>query len=226
MKNDERENHGRLFLRYRQTGETAAFETLLEAYRVPLHSYLTRMLGRRDRAEDAFQEVWLRIVRRAETYDEHGQFSSWLFRIAHNYCLDEYRRSGRDMTIQEPETGTESSFWSTIPDSREPHADEELYAKELQAQIDKAVESLPPRLKEIYLLRTVAEVPFKELATMFDCPLGTVLGWMHQAMKRLREHLIETGSVPEGWTEKSEKRPKRTKQGRGAEFVSLPCTEQ
>ena len=61
---------------------------------------------------------------------------------------------------------------------------------------------------------------------MFDCPLGTVLGWMHQAMKRLREHLIETGSVPEGWTEKSEKRPKRTKQGRGAEFVSLPCTEQ
>ncbi len=195
MTPDERKEHGAWFLRYREQGDMAAFERLLDAFKAPLLGYLTRMLGNPNRAEDAFQEVWLRAIRRADSYEEQGQFSSWLYRIAHNYCLDEFRRQGRENTVQEPEMESDVSFWSTLADPGGVRADERIYEQEIQRCIDEAVERLPERVREIYLLRTEAEVPFKELAEMFDCPLGTVLGWMHQAMKRIRKHLLDSNIV-------------------------------
>lgn len=197
MTPDDKKHHGTLFVRYRSIGDTAAFAALVEVFRVPLHTYLRKMLGNEERAEDAFQEVWLRVVRRADSYEEQGLFSSWLYRIAHNYCLDEYRRQGREQTISEPDLGSDISYWSTVPDERMARPDEQLIEREIQECLDQAVEALPPRLKEVYLLRSVSEVPFKELAELYDCPLGTVLGWMHQAMKKIRNHLLANGIMAE-----------------------------
>ena len=197
MTPDDKKEHGALFVRYRTAGDVRAFETLVECYRIPLHTYLTRMLGRPERAEDAFQEVWLRVIRRADTYEEQGQFSSWLYRIAHNHGLDEYRRQSRENTVTEPDMGPDVSFWSTVPDPQSTSPAEHTFEREVQACIEDAVAALPQRLRDIYLLRTVSDVPFKELAVMLDCPLGTVLGWMHQAMKRIRNHLAARGVVDE-----------------------------
>ena len=172
MTSDDKKEHGALFVRYRKAGDVRAFETLTRYYRIPLHTYLTRMLGRPERAEDAFQEVWLRVIRRADTYEEQGQFSSWLYRIAHNYCLDEYRRQGRENTVTEPDLGTDVPYWSTVPDTRTAAPDEQAYEEEVRLRIEEAVAALPERLKEIYLLRTVSDVPFRELAVMFECPMG------------------------------------------------------
>lgn len=184
--------HGQLFIRFREEGDLRAFETVMDIYHKPIFNYLMRMLHRREEAEDALQEVWLKVIRQKESYKEQGNFSSWLYRIAHNYCVDHYRKQSTRLASEEVvETVEGDAILSLLP------ADGPSPFDALEAQIDderleEAVAKLPDALREVFLLRAVHETPFKEIAEIQGAPLGTVLSRMHQAVNSLRRMLKPT----------------------------------
>ncbi|MFH1742230.1 MAG: sigma-70 family RNA polymerase sigma factor [bacterium] len=192
----EKQEHGRLFCRYRERGDIEAFERLLREFEGPLYSYLLRFLRNPTEAEDALQEVWLKAIRRAESYRERGQFSSWLYRIAHNHCLDILRRRGK-LVEMEPETEQrDTSVWPDGSSELTKDPFEVLEERELLAYLDREVAKLPPALQEVFVLRTSSELSFREISEILGCPLGTVLGRMHQATIKIRTRFKATGLTP------------------------------
>ena len=184
-------NFGELFIRYRERGDVQAFERILEYFNRPIFNYLLRMLHKREEAEDALQEVWLRVIRQQQSYKEQGHFSSWIYRIAHNFCLDLFRKQKR--TPKEEVIGNTEENLAILDmvaaTDLTPLA--EMLEKECAERLEWAVNQLPPLIREVYLLRSVHEIPFKEIVGIQGCPLGTVLSRMHLAITKLKGLLSE-----------------------------------
>lgn len=195
---EEKREHGRLFCRYRDRADIGAFERLLKEYEGPLYSYLLRFLRNPADAEDALQDVWLKAIRRADSYDERGQFSSWLYRIAHNHSLDILRRQGRMVGLNEDTERSEPSHWSERFAEQLKSPFEVVEQRELLGYLDGATATMSPAIREVFVLRMSAELSFREISEILECPLGTVLGRMHQAVLRIRKRFEEMGLIPAG----------------------------
>lgn len=166
-------------------GDNDAFDTLYERYKRPLYAYLNRLLaGRRDQADDLFQQTWLRIIANMRQYECRQRFLSWALRIAHNLAIDSFRRNERDAESPLPEEPdrllrTEVEPW------------QQLDRSELAATIDRALKSLAPELREVFVLR-LEKVSFREIAEIQGCSINTALGRMHYALKNLQRILRQT----------------------------------
>jgi len=164
-------------------GDTVAFSKLINNYRTRLFTYLLRLTRDRMTAEDLFQETLIRVWKGIKIYKEHQKFSSWLFTIAHNVAIDELRtKKLREMTFPIDE-GIETTAGIT------PHT--ELVALETRLSLERVVDALPENQKRVFLLRQHSNMPFKEIASVLNQPLNTVLGHMHYAVKKLKESLRE-----------------------------------
>ncbi len=191
MNQDAQPEYGATFLRYRDQGDMDAFERILDAFHRPLFSYLMRMLKSREDAEDALQEVWAKVIRQRDSYKDQGKFSSWLYRIAHNHCLDQYRRKSTRTESQELVETDDGLQWLDIVSSEGHSPMEALEEQEQLQHLETAIEQLPERIREVYILRAVHDLPFKEIAGIQDSPLGTVLSRMSQAVSKLKQLLME-----------------------------------
>ncbi|MDX9755480.1 MAG: sigma-70 family RNA polymerase sigma factor [bacterium] len=180
------EDQGALFLLYRDKGDVSSFERLMDYFAKPLFSYLVRYLRNRYEAEDALQEVWLKVIRQKHTYQEQGSFSAWIYRIAHNHCLDLFRKKAcrtDDREIVEDEEG--GAVLDRLPGSFSTPF-ETMVENEIISQLEAEIALLPDLIREVYILRAVQGVPFKEIADIQKAPIGTVLSRMHQAVQRLK----------------------------------------
>lgn len=193
---EEKREHGRLFCRYRDRNDVSAFEYLLRKYEKPLYTYLLRFLRNPVLAEDALQDVWLKVIQHADSYDEHGLFSSWLYRIAHNHSLDILRRQGRTVELQDEMAPGGCNGRSGGPSEQARNPFDVLEERELLAFLQEAASELSPPIREVFLLRTTADLSFREISEVLDCPLGTVLGRMHQAVQKIRRRFEEMGLIP------------------------------
>lgn len=159
-------------------GDDRAFDALYHRYRLPLYSYINRLLcGRRDQADDVFQQTWVKAVRNLPRYTDRMRFLAWLCRIAHNLVMDFYR-SG-DNAMQE------------LPEHLEAHSCqplEQLNRELLESALQEALERLPAEQREIVRLRNEG-VSFKEIASRQGIGLNTALGRMHYAVQNLRRML-------------------------------------
>lgn len=189
---------GGLFLRYREEGDLSAFQSLMEALHRPLFNYLLRLLHNRDNAEDALQEVWFKVIRQRASYNEQGHFSSWIYRIAHNHCLDLFRQQGH-MRMEErmDNRGEEEGDILERIAASEPSPRESLNEKERLALLEDAIGRLPETIREVYILRAVHDISFKEIAEIQNAPLGTVLSRMHQAVNYLKKWIAESPASAE-----------------------------
>lgn len=187
---DNRE-HGTLFIQYRDKGDLSAFQVLLDIYNKPLFNYLLRLLRRTEDAEDALQEVWFKVIRQAHTYTDQGRFSSWIYRIAHNHSMDVFRR-GNHFPLEE-ESGDPEHGESRLDrlESGNPSPRDLLMEQERYDLLEAAVGQLPEAMREVYILRAMNDVPFKDIAVIQNAPLGTVLSRMHQAVQRLQKVIAE-----------------------------------
>ncbi len=176
-----------------KSGEAGAFDCLLERYQGPLFAYLLRMTGRREAAEDLFQETFVRVLRGLPGYEHRGQFKPWLYRLASNLCVDHFRREGRRPAVSldaETSDGETGSLLSMLPSQGE-RPDKSTAEAQFLAALAAAVARLPEGQRQVYLLRTVSELSFREIADLLGCPLGTALGRMHDALGKLRQMLGE-----------------------------------
>ena len=171
-----------------QGGSSEAYGLLIDRYGRRLYGYFYRATGSHHDAEDLLSELLVRLVRRLESYDDRGRFEPWLFRIAANMVRDRIRRfktKPRPASLsQDDATGT------AMVDRLEgdhPGVDAGALAAEASEELQRALEKLDETTRQMILLRHFAEMSFKEIAAVFDAPLGTVLARVHRGIKSLRE---------------------------------------
>jgi len=170
-----------------KAGSAESFGQLLEAYGPRLYGYFLRATGNTHDAEDLLGEMWLKLVKRLTSYDERGRFEPWLFRIAANMVRDRIRRlRARPRAVSlSAEDSDGRHLPDVLPGKSEP-VETGLLAKESSQQLRRALAGLDETTREMVLLRYFGELSFRELAAMFDCPLGTVLAKVHRALKAMR----------------------------------------
>lgn len=166
-----------------RANDRTAFGGLINNYRKQLFSYLLRMCGDRMQAEDLFQETMIRVWKGISKYKEQNKFSSWLFSIAHNVTMDSIRSNKvRERLIHINENDDPGSVHN-------PHS--EFVANEMKEIIMRSIDDLPDKQKQVFLLRQHSDMSFKEIASLTNEPLNTVLGHMHYAVSKLRKKLSE-----------------------------------
>lgn len=181
-----------LMLRYRD-GDSRAFEQLLLRYRRPVYLFVLRLVGMGNTAlaEDLTQETFLRVVKHARSYEQQARFRTWLYTMARNLCVDALRRARhrRAQSLDAPmhEEDRETLLEHTADTS--PAVDRRVIGHELQQRIQQAVASLPEDQREVFLMREVAELQFKEIAAIVGIPENTVKSRMRYALEKLREAL-------------------------------------
>jgi RNA polymerase sigma-70 factor (ECF subfamily) len=183
-----------LMLKYAK-GDVGAFERLLERHRRPLFGYLCRMLKNRELAEDTFQEVFLRVMNARTHYKKTAKFSTWLYRIAHNACIDALRRGSYRKTesLSAPANAAGDSDFAlqdAIP-SPNPGPDVEFDRKQFSQTLKKCIARLNPDQREVFALRQYQDIPFREIARVTGVTESTAKSRMRYALKALRAMLIE-----------------------------------
>lgn len=177
-----------------QAGEAEAFEVLLGRYERPLYNFILRSVRDPERAADLVQEVFLRVIQRSEQFQGQSKLSTWLYSIARNLCIDHGRRMvfRRHRSLDAPTSAEEGA--RTLGDqvaAATPEADRDAIARRLREEIALAVEALPDEQRDVFLMRQVQGLPFKEIADIVGVPENTVKSRMRYALERLQEALAE-----------------------------------
>jgi RNA polymerase sigma-70 factor (ECF subfamily) len=166
-------------------GDERGFARLYEKYKNRVFGFLIRMTGDREVTEDLMQETFFAALRNVEQFDPKRNFLSWIFGIAHKRTIDYFRHAKVENEHREDTYGSVGSKIE-LPDSS-------LSNKRTRAIINEAVEKLDPLQREVFLLREVGGVAFKDIATIMGCPLNTALGRMRLALKNIRKELEKRG---------------------------------
>ncbi len=179
--------HTRALITAARVGAEGAWEDFLAAYGRRLYGYFFRATGSHHEAEDLLGEIMLRLVRKMGEYDDRGRFEPWLFRIASNLVRDRIRRSRASQTVMSLESGDDeqAGLGETVSGPASP-VDAGLLAGEDRDALSEALEKLPERSRQMVLLRHFGDMSYKEIAEIYDCPVGTVLARVHRALKTLR----------------------------------------
>jgi len=178
---------GKLLERYKQ-GDTDALGELVELYRRPLYGFILRMTEGDGAADDIFQDVWLRAIRKIGSF-RRGSFLSWLFRIAHNLVIDRARRAGRIVLLD----GGEDARTDGMPEDRiadtAPDPSDSAANRDIGDRIKCAVGHLPPEQREVFLMRFEADLTFREIAGIQGTSINTALARMQYALEKMRSEL-------------------------------------
>ncbi len=178
-----------------QRGDTHAFERLLMKHRRPVYNFIHRQVNNQATAEDLSQEVFLRIVKGAASYKREAKFTTWIYTIARNLCVDHTRRAKhRKAASLDAPIGRDGSKDRTMGDSVAdggPAVDRQVIGRQLQGRIQEAVATLPEEQREVFLMREYLNLPFKEIADIVGCPENTVKSRMRYALEHLRQQLDE-----------------------------------
>lgn len=176
-----------------QRGEARAFELLVGRHRGPVFNFILRYTGQRARAEDLLQETWLKVVRSAQEYEPKAKFTTWLYTIARNLCVDSARKeSHRQAQSLEASMDDARGLAEVLPTDG-PMPDRAAHNVRLRPLLQKALDSLPAEQREVFLLREYSGIAFKEIAGITGVPEPTVKSRMRYALEGLRRALGELG---------------------------------
>ena len=183
-----------------QRGREAAYRELIRRYERPVFSLVYRMVRDRELSEDLTQDTFVKVLTHIEKYRSEFKFSSWLFKIANNVAIDHLRRRQLDTISMEgsPHAVTTDLAEATsfeLPTTGESPL-QELEARELGSEIERAISRLRPEYRACILLRHVEDKSYEEIAATLDLPLGTVKTYIHRARHELRgllAHVREGG---------------------------------
>lgn len=175
-----------------RAGDPDVFEQVVRTYYDRVYRLALRMLGTPGDAEDAAQEVFLRIHRRASRFHGRSALSTWIYRVAHNICLDEIRKRKR-RPVGTISHGEDFDMAANIPDTQSgPEAI--VTALDESAEIRHALKTLPQEYQSVLILREIEELTYDEIAAVLGCPVGTVRSRLARGRRLLAEHLERRGA--------------------------------
>ncbi len=180
-------------------GNDQCFEQLITKYKSKVFTTIYLIVKDRCIAEDLFQEVMIKVVRmiRSGKYNEEGKFLPWVVRIARNLAIDHFRKVQRNPIQREND---DYDIFNSIP-RIEGSAEDEIIRAENSRYIKSLIQQLPDKQREVLIMRSYADLSFKEIAAMTNVSINTALGRMRYALLNLKKLSQEKG-VPKGYEKK------------------------
>ena len=174
-------------------GDQKAFEELFIRYKSKVLTYIVRMCGNQAVAEEIFQEVFLRLYRFAPQYKALAKFSTFLYRIATNLCINELKRKKRFsvFSLTKVEQGDpELHFFNEQSIvSAEKSPEELVLSAELQQHLQKAVNQLPGQMRATLILSELEGKRYDEIAAILECSVGTIKSRINRSRTKILTYL-------------------------------------
>lgn len=183
-----------LLIRRAQRGDADAFEQLLLEHQKNVYNLCYRMAGNPDDAMDLSQETFLRVWRCLDQYQFASAFSTWLYRLCSNICIDFLRRRRRQQTVPltfEDADGEEQTY--AVPDAQ-PLPEEQVELKLTRETLAAAMAQLLPEHRAVLQLRVVNEMSYEQIADVLDIQTGTVKSRLSRARNQLKK-ILERGNL-------------------------------
>jgi RNA polymerase sigma-70 factor (ECF subfamily) len=170
-------------------GNVNALEALVLRHKDKLYTSILFLVKDKYLAEDIFQDVFIRIIdtMRGGRYTEEGKFLPWAMRIAHNLCVDHFRKVKRTPVIR---TGDDQDIFEVL-NFTEDSAEDKMMKKQSHSRVRDMLDQLPEDQREVIILRHYADMSFKEIAALTNCSINTALGRMRYGLINLRKMMIE-----------------------------------
>ncbi|GIP41403.1 ECF RNA polymerase sigma factor SigW [Paenibacillus sp. J31TS4] len=179
---------GRL-VKLSRKGDRSAFAELVDMYKDKIYHLAFRMLSQSQTAEDIVQETFLRVYRNLDRYDESQKFSTWIYRIATNLCIDQLRKRKPSYSPDAEMPDGEGADWYSLLPSEEATPEDQIMLSETQLQIREAIQSLPEKYKSVVILRYLHDMSLQEIGDVLDMPVTTVKTRVHRGREFLRNKL-------------------------------------
>ena len=169
------------------------YAEIVERYEKKLFIYLYRLVGNKEEAQDLLQDVFIKAYRNLNSYDVSRKFSSWIYRIAHNEAVNHIKRKSLKKFIS----------WETITSSKdklesssiEEGADKTWERKEVSREVNKAIDKLPFKYRQVLILRYYSDQSYEEIGEILGKPVNTVGTLINRAKKKLHETLKQNSTV-------------------------------
>jgi RNA polymerase sigma-70 factor (ECF subfamily) len=172
-----------------QDGNQQALEVLINKYKDKIFSSILFLVKDKYLAEDLFQDVFIKIIDtlRSNRYTEEGKFLPWAMRIAHNLCVDHFRKVKRSPAIK---TSDDRDIFEVINVNEDSH-EVTMMTGQSHDRVRKILDMLPEEQREVIVLRHFADMSFKEIAHMTNCSINTALGRMRYGLINMRKMMME-----------------------------------
>jgi RNA polymerase sigma factor (sigma-70 family) len=172
-----------------QDGDLNSLETLVIRHKDKMYTSILFLVKDKYLAEDIFQDVLIKIIDtiRGGRYTEEGKFLPWAMRIAHNLCVDHFRKVKRTPSIK---TSDDRDIFEVINFTEE-GADEKMMKRQSHERVRQMLDLLPEDQREVIILRHYADLSFKEIAFLTNCSINTALGRMRYGLINLRKMMTQ-----------------------------------
>ncbi|AEW03566.1 MULTISPECIES: RNA polymerase sigma factor [Chitinophagaceae] len=172
-----------------QDGDLYALETLILRHKEKMYTSILFLVKDKYLAEDIFQDVLIKIIDtiRGGRYTEEGKFLPWAMRIAHNLCVDHFRKVKRTPAIK---TSDDRDIFEVI-NFTEDGADQKMMKRQSYDRVRQMLDLLPDDQREVIILRHYADLSFKEIAALTNCSINTALGRMRYGLINLRKMMLQ-----------------------------------
>lgn len=172
-----------------QDGDLSALEALVLRHKDKLYTSILFLVKDKYLAEDIFQDAFIRIIdtMRGGRYTEEGKFLPWAMRIAHNLCVDHFRKVKRTPTIR---NGEDKDIFEVL-NFTEDSAETTMMKRQSHDRVRDMLQSLPEDQREVIILRHYADMSFKEIAAATNCSINTALGRMRYGLINLRKLMTQ-----------------------------------
>lgn len=172
-------------------GDIEAFESLVQRYKQPVINFIFRTLPDAAESEDLAQVVFLQIYKSAQRYRDSAKFSTWMFTIARNVCLNELRRRSRHPadSLDELQSNSESEWERQVPDGGQIMPSDLTLRSELEIKVEQAVRALPENQRTAILLFTWEGLSYDQIAEVLGCSLQATKSLIFRARETLKRRL-------------------------------------
>jgi RNA polymerase sigma factor (sigma-70 family) len=170
-------------------GDEQSLEALIYRYKDKIYTSIYMMVKDKYLAEDIFQDAFLKMIRtmRDGRYAEQGKFLPWAIRIAHNLCMDHFRKIKVNAPVTLPDGTDISELFTVAAES----ASDGMERRQTEHSIRQLIELLPEDQREVIVLRMYGDLSFKEIANLTGVSINTALGRMRYSLINLRKMIME-----------------------------------
>ncbi len=165
-------------------GDKQAYAHIINKYKNPLYGTILRMTKNPHDAQDLVQEAFIKVYEQLEKYNQTGSFSGWLYRVAINHCMDEFRKKRYQMKQVEMDS---------VHDVNAEHPEVVFMKKEKSRQLERLIGTLPEDERLIILLRYINELSYDAISDLVGVPLSTVRNKLHRAKRKMRKMVKREG---------------------------------
>ncbi|MBI3851090.1 MAG: RNA polymerase sigma factor [Verrucomicrobia bacterium] len=167
-----------------RAGDPAAWDTLFRRYQLPLYVYVFELVHNEQTSLDLVQETFIAAARHIAGLRDDARFGSWLFGIAHQKCVQRWRKEDRETELR--------NELAAAPVEFENSPDDLLIRREQEAEFMNLLNQLPPSQRSVLLLRFIEDFSLEEIAGITDVSLGTVKSRLHYAKRALKQLIQQT----------------------------------